>query len=66
MKTLLVGLLLGLAYVELGKTAAFPTLQGPPGKCLGGEGKGINAERPANPQVGEITPLCISEGQWRG
>lgn len=59
MKTLLVGFLLGLAYVELGKTAAFLTLWGPSGKCLGGEGKGINSGRPGNPQVGEITLLCI-------
>lgn len=59
MKTLLVGLLLGLAFVELGKTAAFLTPWGPPGKCLGGEGKGINGERSGHLQVGEITPLCI-------
>ena len=51
MKTLLTGLLLGLAYVELGKTASFPAPQGHPGKCLGGKGKCINSERPGNPQV---------------
>lgn len=46
MKMPLVGLLLGLACIELGKTATFLTLWGPSEKCLGGEGKGSNAERP--------------------
>lgn len=57
MKKFLFGFLLGLAFVELGKSHLFPTLQGPPGKFLGGEG----GERPGDPQVGEVMPFVLKK-----